>query len=143
MRRPKDVIAVFPEYLDKNLPRSRGRRLPVSLAVENPTLEEIQMAARKLNLDVELRPDAAYPRNWWERRGMALVKKDGSKLSTLKSLAREIEEYVRPLIEEIKKEQIRQQLLKRERERKERLLKSLQKSSGKKIKPRKKVKPRK
>ncbi len=143
MRRPKDMIAVFPEYLDKNLPRSRGRRLPRSMAVENPTLEEIQLAAKKLNLDVQVRPDAAYPRNWWERRGLALVKKNGSKLSTLKSLAREIEEYVRPMIEQLKKEQVRRQLLKREQERKERLLKSLQKSSGKKIKPRGKLKPRK
>ncbi len=143
MRRPKDVVAVYPEYLDKGLTRSRGRRLPLALAVDNPTLDEIRLAAERHGLLVEFRPEAAYPRNWWERRGMLLIKKNGSKLSTLKLLAREIEEYVRPMIEKIKKEQIRQQLLKREQERRERLRKSLQKSPGKRIKPRGKLKPRK
>jgi len=60
------------------------------MAVESPKLQEIGQAASALNLNPELKPDAAYPSAWWEKTGMILVDKKWSKTQTLKKLADKI-----------------------------------------------------
>ncbi len=81
-------IVIYPEYLDSRLSRSEGRRINKELAIPNPRIDEIVKAAEKLGLNPIVEADASYPRNWWEHRGRVIVDKIGSKLNTLKEIAK-------------------------------------------------------
>lgn len=104
MRRDNTHYFIYPEYLDKELTRKEGRRLPIIQALENPTITEIRLAAEKLGYEYEIRKIAAYPRQWWERNGLILIEKENPKLQTLKDLSNEIKMYIRPALEKQKKE---------------------------------------
>jgi len=83
---------IYPAYLDSSRSRSTGRRVPRSLAVEKPRLEEIVEAARKLGLEVKAKENAKYPRAWWSGEGCALVKKRWPKEELLRKIAYKIRE---------------------------------------------------
>ena len=104
MRRDNTHYFIYPEYFDKSLKRSEGRRLPLDYSLDNPTWQEIRLAAEKIGLDCEIRKESSYPRQWWNPKGLLLVEKKKSKLSTLKELSIEIEKSIRPALEKKKKE---------------------------------------
>ncbi len=85
------VVVLWPEYFDSDLPRSRGRRVPRPLASPGVTVEDLTVALRRLGLRFEV-VDAAYPRNWWERRGMVLVETDLAKTELIREVAQLIKE---------------------------------------------------
>ncbi|MFX1537440.1 MAG: signal recognition particle subunit SRP19/SEC65 family protein [Promethearchaeota archaeon] len=103
MRRENTHYFIFPEYLDKTLTRKEGRRLSLDLALDNPTITEIRLAAEKLEYNYEVQKYAAYPRQWWERKGLILIEKKKPKLQTLKDLSKEIKVHIRPALEKQKK----------------------------------------
>ncbi len=110
MRRENTHYIIFPEYLDKNLTRKQGRRIPLNEALENPTLLELKLAAQKLEYDYEIQEYSAYPRQWWEARGRILVEKKIPKLQTLRKMSVEIPriraaiiKQKKQLIEDVKK----------------------------------------
>lgn len=88
----KEKYVVWPAYLDSSLPRRLGRRVPLGLAVRNPSLREIAEAAEALGLNPEVDREARYPRLWWSKqhRGRVLVDKRGSKEEVLKAIAGEV-----------------------------------------------------
>lgn len=104
MRRDNTHYFIYPEYFDKALKRSEGRRLPLDSALDNPSLDEIRLAAEKLNLDYELRKEGSYPRQWWNSRGLILVEKKESKLETIRNISFEIDKNIRPALEKMKRE---------------------------------------
>lgn len=108
MRRDRTHYFVFPEYFDKSLSRREGRRLPLSEAVEKPRLLELKLAAEKLGYDYELREHAAYPRQWWQSKGLILIQKKESKLKTLREISNEIKIRIRPALEKKEKELAKQ-----------------------------------
>ena len=79
---------IWPAYLDANLSRSEGRRVPEDLAVEEPTIEEIARAVKQVGYDVEVNRDKTYSREY-EPRGQVLVKDagDASKSDLLQATA--------------------------------------------------------
>ena len=90
--KPRGKLIIWPIYLDATKPREKGRSLPKRIAVENPKLQEIELAASTLNLNPEPKPTVAYPPTWWEKTGMILVDKKWSKTQTLQKLADKINE---------------------------------------------------
>ena len=104
MRRDNTHYFVYPEYFDKSLKRSEGRRLSLDDSLDNPTWQEIRLAAEKLGLNCEIRKESSYPRQWWDPKGLLLIEKKQSKLSTLKEISNEIEKSIRPALEKKKKE---------------------------------------
>ncbi|MFW9927810.1 MAG: signal recognition particle subunit SRP19/SEC65 family protein [Candidatus Thorarchaeota archaeon] len=72
MRKESNKVRLFPEYFDKEVPRRNGRRLPKNLAIKDPTLLELKIAAQKMNLEVETR-EASHPSYHTDKRGMLLV----------------------------------------------------------------------
>jgi len=104
LRRDNTHYFVYPEYLDKSLKRSEGRRLPLDCSLDNPTWQEIRLAAEKLGLGCELRKEGGYSRQWWNPKGLVLVENKKSKLSTLREISIEIEKSIRPALEKKKKE---------------------------------------
>ncbi|MBS7641914.1 MAG: signal recognition particle subunit SRP19/SEC65 family protein [Candidatus Bathyarchaeia archaeon] len=86
----KNRVIVWLVYLDSKRSRRSGRRLPRDIAVDNPKLEELIEAAKKLNLNPEAYPNKAYPRSWWDETGYIIVDKKWPKQELLKKLAEEI-----------------------------------------------------
>jgi signal recognition particle subunit SRP19 len=86
-------IIVYPQYIDSTKSRSEGRRIPHEEAVAKPRIEEIVKAAEELGLNPILE-EASYPREWWVS-GRVVVDKRGSKIKTLRMIARKIRELRR------------------------------------------------
>ncbi len=85
-------VVLYPHYFDSRLSRSKGRRVPVELAVKSPTAERIAIAARSLGLDAYIE-DARYPRAWWVSSGRVVVEKRGmSKTEIIRMIASKLSE---------------------------------------------------
>ena len=95
----KDKSVVWPNYLDSTKTRKDGQRIPQKIAVESPKLQEIEEAAKILELTPTTNPNAAYPRAGWEKKGYVLIDKKNSKLSNLKKIAEKIHELRKSKIE--------------------------------------------
>lgn len=73
--RKRGVFIIYPEYFDSKLSRRGGRRVPLNLAVPNPTVDELASVAHKLGWRISVEADASYPRCWWNKRGRLIVEK--------------------------------------------------------------------
>lgn len=77
-----DRVVVWLDYLDSERKRSEGRRVPLNSCSRSPTLEELALACRRLNLDPE--PQAArYPSVSSRVSGYVSIKKADKKQPTL------------------------------------------------------------
>ncbi len=81
---------LWPRYFDSACSRQKGRRVPRSLAVPSPELEELLQAARRLGLECEAEEQAAHPAEWWRRRGRLLVEKSMPKTELIRQIAAEL-----------------------------------------------------
>ncbi len=84
----RDGYIIWPIYFDKTVPRSKCRRVPVSLAVKNPSVDKIVEAVKSLGWKFEVE-DGAHPSMWWVKTGKVIVKPDRkmNKHSLIKTLA--------------------------------------------------------
>jgi signal recognition particle subunit SRP19 len=91
--RKEGLVVLYPEYFDSRLTRKQGRRVPKSIARENPTLEALLKAVREADTGFEPRaePKSAYSPRWWEKRGRVLVKRKYSKQKTLLMVAKKLQ----------------------------------------------------
>ena len=92
MRKLTNKCVIWLFYLDASKTRREGRRLPKSLALNSPRLEEIVEASQSLNLNPNPNFEARYPRSWWQKSGYVIVDKIGSKNETLSLIAKKIAE---------------------------------------------------
>lgn len=107
---------VFPELMDAQLSRRMGRRIELSKAIEDPTLLEIKLAAQMLGYNVEIQKEKAYPRRWWDNRGLATVPVMDSltKQQLLLQISDTIRKKVRPALEK-RKEQLKSKKTRKKR----------------------------
>lgn len=79
---------IWPAYLDSEVSRSKGRRVPEELAVPDPTVDEIAAAVQQVGYDAVIERDRTYPREY-EARGRVLVKDadDASKNDLVQAVA--------------------------------------------------------
>ncbi len=82
-------IVVYPAYIDSDLSRSMGRRVPRSVAVPKPRVDEIVEAAERLGLNPEVE-ESRYPRAWWLHDKRVVVDKKMPKTRLLRMIASEI-----------------------------------------------------
>ncbi len=73
MKKSKDMVIVWPAYLDANLTRAQGRRIPANLAAPDVTVEMLEAAADAAGFESEAAPDKRYPRNWSGNSGHILL----------------------------------------------------------------------
>jgi len=88
--RDRGYWIIYPEYFDARRSKGEGRKVPKSLAVENPSLEELMKACKLLGLQCTVDKDKRYPKNWYESQGRVLIKRvDGlRKKQLIRELAR-------------------------------------------------------
>ena len=79
---------IWPAYLDRELSRSEGRRVPRSSAVPEPTVDEIAQAAGQVGYDVVIEREKTYPREY-EPRGRVVIENadDAGKSDLLQAVA--------------------------------------------------------
>ncbi|MBN1389164.1 MAG: signal recognition particle subunit SRP19/SEC65 family protein [Candidatus Thermoplasmatota archaeon] len=82
-----DMFIIWPQYFDSDLPRSKGRRMPLSLSVHGPSAEELFHAARRLSLSPVLENEKAYPSRWMGGRGRIKIAKKFDKTSSMRKIA--------------------------------------------------------
>ena len=80
---------LWPAYFDASRSRKEGRRVPLDLAVEDPSVDEIAQAVKQVGYDAVIERDKAYPRDGWEDSGRVLVKDadDASRSDLLQAVA--------------------------------------------------------
>ena len=78
---------LYPCYFDATLERRSGRRVPQSLAVKGPTLQDLERALKKehLKFRAEGKP---HPAHWIKREGRLIVAWEGSKMDLLRHVAK-------------------------------------------------------
>ncbi|MHA1230351.1 MAG: signal recognition particle subunit SRP19/SEC65 family protein [Candidatus Helarchaeota archaeon] len=85
----KGYYVIWPHYFDVDLTRKEGRRVnKKTLAVKNPTLRDLEEAARLLGYEYKINPTALYPRFWYlGKAGYLSIKIEGSKTEVIKKIA--------------------------------------------------------
>lgn len=66
VRRRKKSIILWTVFFDSSRPRSLGRKVPRSLAIRCPTVEELEEAVKALGFEYEVHKDKKYPRTWFQ-----------------------------------------------------------------------------
>lgn len=79
-------------YFDCSLKRRLGRRVPLSLCIDNPKPSEFLEVCRKLGLECNYL-DKRYPRLWYKSYGCIVIKNTQmNKNKLLKTMAKEVKE---------------------------------------------------
>jgi len=89
----KDSYIIWPAYFDAKNARSDGRRVPLKLAVQKPSADDLLNACRRLGWLAE-KHEGSYPRKWYLKSGYVVVKPT-TKLSKNSLIHRIAEELVR------------------------------------------------
>jgi signal recognition particle subunit SRP19 len=89
--RKQEQIIVWSAYFDAGKTREQGRRVPKNLAVSSPKMSEVEEAATTLGLLHEIVPEKGYPKTPWNKAGMLLVEKKGSKEQVVKRIAKQLQ----------------------------------------------------
>lgn len=84
------MITIWPQYLDKNLTLNEGRKIAKEYAVKDPTLSEIERAAKRLGLKYSVQKEVSYPGKWYEKSGRILIEWEGTKLELIREVSQEI-----------------------------------------------------
>ena len=66
---------LWPEYFDRSRPRSQGRKVKKALAVNDPGVDLVVSALRKLGLEHKVEREKSYPANWFSKKGRVLVER--------------------------------------------------------------------
>lgn len=86
------MIVIWPQYLNKDLSLSEGRKVSKEFAVENPTISDIERALKRLNIPFSTQKERSYPGKWYEKSGRVLAESDLKKLELLKEISLKIKE---------------------------------------------------
>lgn len=87
--REKEEMIIWPQYLDKELSVSEGRKVPLEYAVKNPTVNKIEKALKRLGIKCLIEKDKAYPGKWYEKSGRILISNEYNKNDILKKIGNE------------------------------------------------------
>lgn len=80
---------VYPCYFDAALPRSAGRRVALPAAVRDPSLADLERAARRAGLSFRAE-QKHYPGRWWKQEGRLVVEWNGGKEELLRVIASQL-----------------------------------------------------
>ena len=62
----KNYYVLWTINFDAGRSRSQGRKVPLSLAVKSPTIDEVAMAVERLGLRFEVAREKRHPRAWFD-----------------------------------------------------------------------------
>ena len=88
--RSKGKYVVWPIYFDSSLTWREGRRMPRSLSVKQPRVEDLGKAASEAGFKPDLVKDASHPRFPWMKTGYLLVESEEKKQRVLTEIAKKL-----------------------------------------------------
>ncbi len=99
VRRRKKSIILWTVFFDSSRTRGEGRKLPRSLCVKSPTIEELEEAVKMLGFDYEVNREGRYPRIWYldSPQGYVKIYKDPNLNTTRTKLLRMIAEKLKEI----------------------------------------------
>lgn len=86
----RDWIVIWPLYFDKRKTRSSGRRVPDSLSINRPTIQEIVFAIKNLGFKYIVEENKKHPSTWFESSGRILVEKVRPKSEIIRMIAEQL-----------------------------------------------------
>jgi len=86
----KGACILYPCYFNASLKRQEGRKVPLSKAIKNPTLVDIENSLKKNGLKF-LAEQKHHPGHWSRREGRVVVTWDKSKQELLKRVYAKLE----------------------------------------------------
>ncbi len=107
VRRRKKGIIIWTVFFDSSRSRNLGRKVPRSLAVRYPTVEELEEAIRELGFEYEVEKDKKYPKTWYldTCQGYVRIYKkpdmNVTRTKLLKMIAQKLKEIRRRRVEKI------------------------------------------
>lgn len=78
---------IWPVYLDADRTRSGGRRVPLDLAVSDPSVEEIAAAVEQIGYDADVDFDASHPQEFGSRGCVVVHDVDDTKNDLIQAIA--------------------------------------------------------
>lgn len=69
----RNKLYIYPIYFDSERSRNQGRRVNRKMAVKSPTLEIIAKTAASLGYKLEIEPEKAHPKTWWNKGRLAIL----------------------------------------------------------------------
>jgi signal recognition particle subunit SRP19 len=81
---------LYPCYFDATLRRQEGRKVPLSKAVRNPGLADIEAALKKSGVKYRTEPKS-HPAHWAGREGRILAEWDKPKGDLLRRICSKLE----------------------------------------------------
>ena len=84
------MIMIWPQYINKNLSLSQGRKVPLEIAVKDPSVNDIVRALKKLNISYNVQKEKSYPGKWYEKSGRVLAESEMKKNELLKEICKNI-----------------------------------------------------
>lgn len=90
MMKENNKIIIWPQYLNKNISLSEGRKVSLEQAAKNPSVNDIARALKRLGIDHEVEKDKSYPGKWYEKSGRVVALTDKSKGMLLEEICSEL-----------------------------------------------------
>lgn len=84
------MTIIWPQYINKDLSLSEGRKVPKDIAVKDPTLNDIERALKRMGLPMTIERDKSYPGKWYEKSGRVIAESDKRKPELLRDICEEI-----------------------------------------------------
>ena len=66
-------LIIWPIYFDKNISRSKGRKISKKIALDKPDVDKIAKAAKALGLSPIIEKNAAHPFRSWKKEGRIII----------------------------------------------------------------------
>ena len=88
--RKKDKVVLWPLYFDSTKNRIEGRKVPKGVAIPSPKLDEVRKAVEQLGFQYGIVSDASHPKLSWQKSGVLVVSKVGSKTQMIRRIAKEL-----------------------------------------------------
>ena len=85
--RDDNKYVIYPLYFDRSISRLKGRKVSQRHAVEKPTLESIEKAAKSLGFNPILEKNGTHSSTPWNKEGRILIEKKGPKTKVLLQLS--------------------------------------------------------
>ena len=86
------MITIWPQYINKELSISEGRKVSKENAVSDPSINDIERALKRLGLQYSMQKEKSYPGKWYEKSGRVLVEWEGTKLELIREISLKIKE---------------------------------------------------
>ncbi len=79
-------LVIWLDYFNSSLTRGDGRRVPLNMAVRNPTLRELNEASIRAGFDTES-SESAHPKRMHNSSGYVSIERKKPKSQTIKDMA--------------------------------------------------------